>query len=124
MKIIEGDFNGCGGRMINDVFKGPILEIMTGFMTKKTIKIPSEISTIKLLHKDDKKNTGQNLLIIILALTLIGIPIAILLAILWKNVDFSVGIKTNEGHKFVLQGNSSDWTVIKKYIGLGSLDSF
>ncbi len=124
MKIIEGDFAGNNGRVINAAFQGPMLEIRTGMVGTKKYKIPKDVETIKLLNKDEKRTVGQLLVIIILAVTLIGLILAIPLFIIWKRIDFTVGIKGKDGKKFVAQGDASDWKVLKKFVGLGSLDSF
>jgi hypothetical protein len=124
LKILEGDFAGSSASVIKAVGRGPMLRIHTGMMSNKSFRIPSEFTKLKLLNKDESRSAGQFLIIIILAFTLIGIPIAILLALFWKNVDFSIGLHTESGEKFVAQGNASEWKVLKKFVGVGALDSF
>ncbi len=124
MKILEGDFAGSKGRVINAAFQGPLLEIHTGMLGTIKYKIPKDVETIKLLNKDEKRTVGQLLILIILALTLIGLILAIPLFVIWKRIDFTVGVKTKDGKKFTAQGNASDWKILKKYVGLGSLDSW
>ena len=36
MKIIDGDFKGCKGQILNDVFKGPIIIIRISLMNSKS----------------------------------------------------------------------------------------
>lgn len=124
MKIIEGDFAGGTGRIINAIFKGPVFEIKTGIMQSTTYSIPQDIETLKLLNKDEQRTIGQLLIIVILAVTVIGLLLAIPLFILWKRVTFTIGVKTRDGKKFVAQGDGDDWKIAKKFIGLGALDSF
>ena len=122
MKIIEGDFAGSKGRVINDVFRGAMIEIRTGIAGTTKYKIPKDVETVKLLNKDEKYTAGQLIILIILAITIIGPILA--LFVISKRIDFTVGIKGKDGKKFVAQGDPSDWKILKKYVGLGSLDSF
>jgi hypothetical protein len=124
MQIIEGDFSGSKGRVINDVFQGPIFEIRSGIIGTQKYKIPKDIETIKLLNKDEKRTAGQLIILIILAITIVGLLLAIPLFVIWKRIDFTIGVKTKDGKKFVAQGDAADWKIIKKFVGLGSLDSF
>ncbi|MFH0801429.1 MAG: hypothetical protein V2A78_03460 [bacterium] len=124
MKIIEGDFVGSNGRIINAVFQGPIFEIKSGILETTKYKIPKDIEIIKLLNKDEKRTIGQLISLILFAATILGLIIAIPLFVIWKRIDFTIGVKTKDGKKFVAQGDASDWNIVKKYIGLGSLDSF
>jgi hypothetical protein len=124
MKIIEGDFSGSTGRIIDAVFEGPRLEIKTGMFESKKYKLPNDIETIKLLNKDEQRTIGQLIILIILAVTIIGLILAIPLFVIWKRIDFTIGVKTKDGKKFVAQGDANDWKVAKKFIGLGALESF
>ena len=124
MKIIEGDFAGSSGRIINAAFQGSIFEIKTGMIGTTKFKIPKDIETIKLLNKDEQRTIGQLIVLILLALTIFGLIIAIPLFVIWKRIDFTIGVKTKDGRKFVAQGDANDWKVVKKFIGLGTLYSF
>ncbi len=124
MKIIEGDFVGNKGRIINAAFQGAIFEIQSGVISTTKYKIPKDIETIKLLNKDEKRTAGQLIVLIILGITIIGLLLAIPLFVIWKRIDFTIGVKTKDGKKFVAQGDASDWSIVKKFVGLGSMDSF
>lgn len=124
MKIIEGDFAGSTGRVVNAVLKGPIFEIKSGIMQSTSFRIPKDIETLKLLNKDEQRTAGQLAIIIIFAITLYGLIIAIPLFILWKRIDFTIGVKTKDGKKFIAQGDASDWKLAKKFIGLGAMETF
>lgn len=124
MKIIEGDYAGKKGRVIKAAFGGHIIEVRSGVIGTTKYKLLKDVETIKLLNKDESRTVGQYILILLLAFTLIGLILAIPLFFIWKKVDFTVGIKAKDGKKFVAQGNSKDWIVLKKYVGMGSLDSF
>lgn len=124
MKIIEGDFAGSTGRVVNAVLKGPIFEIKSGIMQATSFRIPKDIETLKLLNKDEQRTAGQLAIIIIFAITLYGLIIAIPLFILWKRIDFTIGVKTKDGKKFIAQGDASDWKLAKKFIGLGAMETF
>jgi len=124
VKIIEGDFSGSKGRVINAAFQGPVFEIRSGMLATQKYKIPKDIETLKLLNKDEKRTIGQLIILIILGITIIGLLLAIPLFVIWKRIDFTIGVKTKDGKKFVAQGDAADWKIVKKYVGLGSLDSF
>jgi hypothetical protein len=123
MHIIEGDFQGRSGRFMNTAFKGPIIKISTGMMQSVEYKVPTDIATLKLLHMDQRLTFGRFIVIVLLGITLIGLLLAIHLLIVWRHVDFSVGIMTKDGNKFVARGNSNDWAIAKKYVGMGSLEA-
>jgi len=124
MRIIEGDFSGKSGQIIKGVLSGAKFQISTGLISSTEYKIPSEISTIKLLSKDERRTFAQLLVALLVGITIVGIPIAILIMIVWKKIDFTVGVKTKDGKKFIARGDTADWKTVKGYIGLGSLDSF
>lgn len=124
MDIIEGDFQGRTGRIVKGVLAGPMFQISTGLMQSVEYKIPADIATIKLLSKDERRTFGQLVVLVLLALTIIGFPVAILAFFLWKRVTFTIGVRTRDGKKFIAQGDASDWKTVKGYVGLGSLDSF
>ena len=124
MKIIEGDFVGNKGRIINAAFQGAIFEIQSGVISATKYKIPKDIETIKLINKDEKRTVWQLIVLIILGITIIGLLLAIPLFVIWKRIDFTIGVKTKDGKKFIAQGDASDWNVVKKFVGLGSMDSF
>lgn len=104
------------GTIVADVFKGDIMKI-----SGELYKFPNDFDTIKLINKDERRPLGM---IILLMLTVIGIPIALILAIAWKKINASVGIKLKNGKKFIASCDASEWKVASKYVGSGSLDSF
>lgn len=124
MEIIEGDFHGRTGRIVKGVMAGAMFQISTGLMQSVEYKIPSDIATLKLLSKDERRTFGQLIILLLLAITIIGIPIAILAFIIWKRVTFTIGVRTKDGKKFIAKGDAADWKTVKGYVGLGSLDSF
>lgn len=101
-----------------------MFQISTGLMKSVEYKIPAEITTLKLLSKDERRTFGQLIILLLLAVTIIGIPVAILVFIMWKRVTFTIGVKTRDDKKFIAQGNAADWKAVKGFVGLGSLDSF
>jgi|GEM_PF-5793350 len=124
MKILEGNYQGKEASIVRAVGRGPMLRIRANMLSVPAFRIPSEFETLKLINKDESRTAGQFILILLLGITVIGLPIAILLFLFWKRVDFSVGMKTKTGEKFVAQGNAGEWKVLKKYIGIGELSSF
>lgn len=116
MKIIEGDFSGSTGRIVVDVFRGDVMQI-----AGQTYKFPTSFGTIKLINKDERRPLG---IILLLCCTIIGIPLAILLAIAWKKVTANIGFKLNNGKKFIATCDSGEWKIASKYVGTGSLDKF
>lgn len=124
MEIIEGDFQGRRGRIVKGVLSGAMFQISTGLMKSTEYKIPADIVTLKLLSKAESRTIGQLIILLLLAITLIGLPIALLLFLVWKRVAFTIGVKTKDGKKFIAQGDAADWKTVKGFIGLGAMDSF
>ena len=42
----------------------------------------------------------------------------------YSNYYVGACVKTKDGKKFIAQGDASEWRILKKYVGSGSLDSF
>lgn len=124
MKVIEGDFAGSQGRIVNAAFQGSVIEIRTGMVSTEKFKLPQDVDVFKLINKDEQRTVFQLLIILILAVTLIGLILAIPLFVIWKRITFTVGVRTKNGKKFVIQGDANDWKIAKKYVGLGTLNSF
>lgn len=114
MKVIEGNFNGKKGTIMAEAFTGDIMRI-----AGNKLKFPDDFDTIKLINKDEKR--PSILLLLLLAITLIGIPIAILVALLWKDVTANVAFKLVKGEKFLASCNGNEWKVVQKYCGKGEL---
>ena len=124
MRIIEGDYNGETAKVSKYMFQDPTIEIKTGVFRSKKFKVPQDFKTLKLLNKDEKRTVMQLLVLLILAITIIGLLLAIPLFVIWRDVSFTIGIETNDGTKFVAQGDSAEWKILQKFIGVGAIDTF
>jgi hypothetical protein len=121
MKVLDGINEGKKAIVYSSLLGGSTIQISASLFKVEKYNMPKDFESIKLIHKENGKTTGQKLIIIILALTMIGIPLALLLAWLWQGATFTVGMTTKEGSKFALKGEGSEWTHFKKYIGKGEV---
>lgn len=120
MKVIDGDFKGKTGRIVSAVFKGSVIQV-----SGQTYSLSKDLKRCKELSKSENRTFMQLIIVVLLAVTIIGLPIAILLFILWKNIQFTVGVETSDGKKFVFESSDrSEFKLISKYFGLGAALDF
>lgn len=119
MKVIDGDWAGKNATAASNITGGTIITINVGLLKTEKFNMPKDFDSIKLINKENGKTGSQKIVIILLAITMIGIPIAILLAWLWQGARFTVGMTTNDNVKFALKGEGGEWNHFKKHIGLG-----
>ncbi len=123
MKIIEGAFAGSKARLVKGVLGGRSIEVRTGALSAKSYKLPDDLQALKLLNKDERRTGLQFVVILLLGITIVGLPIAALVWVFWKRIDFSVAVKMNDDSKFVAKGDAKDWKFLQDYIGIGELKS-
>lgn len=117
MKIIRGDYMGSKASLRYSFFGGPVLRIRS--CPPKRYHIPKEISKLILIKKEQTRSLGQLMIILVIGITIIGLPLSILLFFMMKKVIFSIYVKTTTGEKFFLEeGNNSEWKIIKNFIGM------
>lgn len=113
MKVIKGEWSGKSARLTRSFLGGPILVV-----ARQKFRLPGDFKTIKPLAVDDRRTTGQNLFLLVIALTVIGIPIAILLALLWRPVNATVGFRLNTGQEFIALMQKAEYTALKPFLGI------
>lgn len=118
MKVIEGEHLGSRARVRHHLLKGPTLQILG----KKDYRLPKDVAVFKLMGKDESRTAGQVIVCLLLAVSIIGLPIALLLLLIWRNIAFTVAVKAKDGAKFVVQGDAADWKLAKKFVGIGVLE--
>jgi hypothetical protein len=120
MRVIDGDYKGKTGRIVSAVFKGPVIQV-----AGETYSLNKDIRRCKELNKSENRTFMQLIVVVLLAITLIGLPIAILLFILWKKIQFTVGVQTTDGKKFVFESSDrSEYKLISKFYGVGATLDF
>lgn len=119
MKVIDGDYKGKTGRIVSAVFKGPVIQV-----AGQTYSLSKEMKRCKELSKSESRTFTQLIIVVLLAITLIGLPIALLLFIMWKKIQFTVGVETTDGKKFIFESSDrNEYKLVSKYFGVGaSLD--
>lgn len=117
MKVLRGEWAGKTGRVTQTLLSGPCV-----FVAREKFKLPADFKTVKALSVDDRRSTAQNFILLVLALTLIGIPIAILLALVWRPLNATVGFRLQSGQEFVGQLNKAEYMTLKPFLGI--TDSF
>lgn len=115
MKVIEGAFEGGRGRIVSDVFAGPVMQI-----AGKKLKLPQDFKTIKLISRDAQK--PNFIIMLLLAVTIIGIPIAILYAVLKTTQTANIALELVSGERFIANCDNDDYKVISDFIGKGELE--
>ncbi len=135
MKIIDGNHTGNTAKVYSSAFGSDILEVRTGLLQSTKYEIPKEIQKIKLINKDTTWSAGRCILILIATFILTGIAVnlfptlatiilivGILASMFSRETTFTIAIQTTDGNKFVFSGAKKEWVMLKKYIGIGSLD--
>lgn len=113
MRIIEGDLAGSQVKINQD---NATLEIHARLMVAKSYRLPQDIGSLKVLSNKNFHSLEQWLIMIILALTGIGLIIAIPMFLLAKKKRFTVRITPKHTSAFVIEGNKDDWKELKPYL--------
>lgn len=120
MRVIDGDFKGKSGRVVKDVFRGAVVQV-----GGETYSLKKDVKRCKELSRSEERTFFQFVILLLLALTVVGIPIAILLFILWKRISFTAGIETNCGKKFIFQSNDrAEFKTVRQFFGMGAASDF
>jgi hypothetical protein len=90
---------------------------------KQKFKLPSDIDKSKITFEQNEMTGGRMFLIILLAITVIGLILAIPLYFMGKKKRVTMSFKTKTGETFtVLATNNSESKIIQKYSGIGVFD--
>ena len=135
MKIIDGNYTGNSAKVYSSAFGSDILEVSTGMLKSAKYKIPKEIQKIKLLNKDTTWSAGRCIILLIVTfiltvaagfidptLGLLVFIVGILASMFSRATTFTIALQTTDGNRFVFSGAQKEWAMLKKYIGIGSLD--
>lgn len=116
MKVIEGDYKDSQAVVITSSAHGTVLELRARLLTERGFKLMNDISSMRLLDKTESHRFSQWLIMGLLAISIIGLLVAIPMYLWGKNTEFKVEVKARSGERFVLQGDKEDWKSIKPYI--------
>ncbi|TAA48533.1 hypothetical protein [Corallincola spongiicola] len=111
MNIVSGDFTGLASHMSNRNMpkESTAIEVSDGFLCHRRIRIPEDICHLSLISRDERRTHRQMMMSLVLALTVMGIPLAIYLAIFQKQVTVAAEIKTLRGEQFVILADGDEW---------------
>lgn len=85
--------------------------------------LPDDIEKTKVTSEQNEMTGGRMLLIILLAITIIGLLLAIPLYFAGKKKRLTMALKAKSGETFsVVASNNSEWKVLQKYSGIGVFD--
>lgn len=113
MRIIEGELTGSEVKINQD---NAILEVHARLMVAKSYRLPQDVSAFEILSNKNFHSFEQWIIMIVLALTGVGLIIAIPMYFLAKKKRFTVRLQPKQGNPLVLEGNKDDWKELSPYL--------
>lgn len=120
MKVIDGVHRGQKGDIVKSFLGRTVMRV-----GGKKYRIDKDFTRFKEINRHERRSLGQLILCILLGITLIGIPLAIIVLIFMKEIQWSAGVETSDGKTFIFESNSrSEYNLAKKYFGIGAAAEF
>ncbi|WP_020560207.1 hypothetical protein [Thiofilum flexile] len=117
MKVIDGNYKGSQAVIITSRAHGTVLEIRARLLTEHGFKLMNDIRSMRLVEKKEGYSFFQYVLMIVLAITIVGLIIAIPMYLFGKGTTFKVEVKTKSGEEFIIQGDKKEeWKQIQPYV--------
>ena len=113
MRIIEGDLAGSQVKINQDNAR---LEIHARLMVAAAYQLPQDMQATTVLSKKNYHSLEQWLVMIVLALTGVGLLISIPMYLLAKTTQFQVRFSPKRADSFIVEGNREDWKELKPYL--------
>lgn len=113
MKIIEGDLAGSQVKINQD---NAMLEIHARLLVAKAYRLPQDMRAVEVLTKKNYHSVEQWLIMIVLALTGVGLLISIPMYLLAKKTRFKVRFSPKHTDAFTIEGDKADWKELKPYL--------
>jgi len=118
MEILDGTYNEKifkKGNVVKGIGGGITLLLQNPLMGKTKIRIPQDIEGLSIKNQEDRWSMAMIFLIVILALTLVGLLLAIPLMLLGKEQETLCYFTTSKG-SFGAKANKSEWKMLSKYV--------
>lgn len=113
MRIIEGDLAGSQVKINQD---DATLEVHSRLMVAKSYRLPQDVGAFEVLSTKNFHSFEQWVIMIVLALTVVGLLIAAPMYFLAKKKHFTVRLKPKHGTPIVIEGNKEDWKELQPYL--------
>lgn len=89
----------------------------------KKITLPDDVEKTKVTQTQNEMTGGRMFLILLLAITIIGLVLAIPLYFAGKKKRLTMAIKTKSGETLTIAvSNNYEWRLLQKYSDLGVFD--
>ena len=120
MYVVDGAHKGEKGDIVRSVTGNIVIRV-----GRKKYAVNKDLKRFKEISKNEQRTFGQLIICILLALTIVGIPIAALILLVWKKISWTAGCETNDGEKFIIHSDSKkEYNLSKKYFGTGAALDF
>lgn len=116
MKVIDGNFKGSQAVIVTSRAHGAVLEIRARLLTERGFKLMDDIRSMQLLEKTESHSFFNYLIMLVLAISIVGLIAAIPLYLFGKTLQFQIKVRTKSGEAFTLQGDKKDWKQIQSYV--------
>lgn len=116
MKVIDGNFKGSQAVIITSRAHGAVLEIRARLLTERGFKLMDDMRSMQLIEKTESHSFFNYLIMFVLAITIVGLIVAIPLYLFGKELQFKIKVRTKSGEEFTLQGDKKDWKQIQSYV--------
>jgi uncharacterized membrane protein affecting hemolysin expression len=88
----------------------------------KKITLPDDVEKTQVTQEQNEMTGGRMILIILLAVTVIGLLLAIPLYFAGKKKRMTMAIKTKAGETLYIAATTNrEWNLLRKYAGIGAL---
>jgi hypothetical protein len=119
MKVITCSW-GATRASVTTSFLGGKTVIKAG---KRKVTLPDDAAKTQVTQEENEMTAGRVLLIILLAVTVIGLVLAIPLYFAGKRKRVTMVIRTNDGETLhVAATNNREWKLLRGYAGIGALE--
>lgn len=116
MKVIDGNFKGSQAVIVTSRTHGAVLELRARLLTERGFKLMNDIRSMQLIEKTASHSFFNYVIMVVLAISLVGLIVAIPLYLFGKTLHFQVKVKTKSGEEFTLQGDKKEWKQMQPYV--------
>jgi len=119
VELLSANFEARGASLTKSFIGGHDI-IKVGV---KKFNLPGDISKTKVTMEQNEMTGVRALLIILLAITIIGLLLAIPLYFSGKRKRMNMAFKAKTGEIFTIAVSSNkEWKILKRYAGLGEFE--
>lgn len=117
MKILRGEYNGkvyTTGRVLSG-FTGGVIIRLRGRWCRSKLRVPGDLTGLAVINREERWSIGVLFLVVLLAITVIGLVLALPLLFVAKHQETLFRITTPSG-TFDALADRAEWRKLSRYI--------